>query len=75
MGFLGYVVLGVPSGRSMIKFEGGYTVETVFDGIKLGIGPYSVEVSSNGELFVLDSENSNMYKISMPFSRCKLPFP
>ncbi|GLU02037.1 hypothetical protein SLE2022_193100 [Rubroshorea leprosula] len=63
----------VPSGRSMIKFEGGYTVETVFDGIKLGIEPYSVEVSPNGELFVLDSENSNIYKISMPFSRYSRP--
>lgn len=64
----------VPAGRSMMKFEGGYTVETVFDGSKLGIEPYSVEVSPSGELMVLDSENSNIYKISTPLSRCKLSF-
>lgn len=59
------------SSRSMMKFEGGYTVDTVFDGSKLGIEPHSVEVSPSGELLVLDSENSNIYKISMPLSRCK----
>lgn len=56
----------------MMKFESGYTVETVFDGSKLGIEPFAVEVSPNGELLVLDAENSNIYKISMPLSRCKL---
>ena len=55
----------------MMKFESGYTVETVFDGSKLGIDPYSVEVSPTGELLILDAENSNIYKISMPLSRCK----
>lgn len=55
----------------MMKFESGYTVETVFDGSKLGIDPYSVEVSPSGELLILDAENSNIYKISMPLSRCK----
>ncbi|CAL5325739.1 unnamed protein product [Camellia sinensis] len=59
------------SSRSMMKFEGGYNVETVFDGSKLGIDPYSVEVSPTGELLVLDSENSNIYMISTPLSRCK----
>lgn len=57
-----------------MKFEVGYTVETVFDGSKLGIEPYSVEVAPSGELLVLDSENSNMYKISTPLSRCKILF-
>ncbi|XVE67957.1 hypothetical protein DITRI_Ditri09bG0029600 [Diplodiscus trichospermus] len=61
------------SSRSMVKFEGGYTVETVFDGSKLGIEPYSVEVSPSGDLLVLDSENSNIYKISMPLSRYSRP--
>ncbi|OMO88225.1 hypothetical protein CCACVL1_08515 [Corchorus capsularis] len=61
------------SSRSMMKFEGGYTVETVFDGSKLGVEPFSVEVSPSGELFVLDSENSNIYKISMPLSRYSRP--
>ncbi|XP_022751893.1 uncharacterized protein LOC111300529 [Durio zibethinus] len=61
------------SSRSVMKFEGGYTVETVFDGSKLGIEPFSVEVSPSGELLVLDSENSNIYKISMPLSRYSRP--
>ncbi|KAE8689320.1 putative inactive receptor kinase [Hibiscus syriacus] len=61
------------SSRSMMKFEGGYTVETVFDGSKLGIEPFSVEVSPNGDLLVLDAENSNIYKISMPLSRYGRP--
>lgn len=59
---------------SMIKFEGGYVVETVFDGSKLGIEPYSVGVSPGGELLILDAENSNVHKISTPFSQCKLSF-
>lgn len=59
------------SGRSMMKFESGYTVETVFDGSKLGIEPYSVEVTQSGELLVLDSVNSNIYRISLPLSRCE----
>lgn len=74
MGFVGFDFSAVSSSRSMMKFEGGYTVETVFDGSKLGIEPYSVDVSPSGELLVLDSENSNIYKISTPLSRCKLFF-
>ena len=54
-----------------MKFENGYTVETVFDGSKLGIEPYSIEVLPNGELLILDSENSNIYKISSSLSLCK----
>nr|GMC62110.1 uncharacterized protein LOC109180484 [Ipomoea batatas] len=30
---------------SRIKFEKGYNIETIFDGNKLGVEPYSVEVS------------------------------
>lgn len=59
------------TGRPMMRFESGYTVETVFDGSKLGIEPYSVEVSSSGDLLVLDSANSNLYKISSSLSQCK----
>ncbi|KAI3665946.1 hypothetical protein L6452_44581 [Arctium lappa] len=59
--------------RSMMKFEDGYTVETVFDGSKLGIEPYSVEVTPTGELLVLDSQNSNIHKVSTGFSRYRLP--
>ncbi|KAH1264370.1 hypothetical protein HKD37_01G000285 [Glycine soja] len=54
--------------KSMMKFESGYTVETVFDGSKLGIEPYAVEVLPNGELLILDSANSNIYRISSSLS-------
>nr|XP_043616548.1 uncharacterized protein LOC122588485 [Erigeron canadensis] len=64
--------MGVPS-RSMVKYEGGYSVETVFDGSKLGIEPYSVEVTSSGEILVLDSQNSNVYKVSTPLSTYSRP--
>ncbi|KAL7608791.1 hypothetical protein Lser_V15G13165 [Lactuca serriola] len=62
------IALVIPS-RSRMKFESGYTVETVFDGSKLGIEPYSVEVTQSGELLVLDSQNSNIHKVSTPLSR------
>ncbi|TKY69844.1 argonaute 1B [Spatholobus suberectus] len=60
-------------GKSMMKFESGYTVETVFDGSKLGIEPYAVEVLHNGELLILDSVNSNIYRISSPLSLYSRP--
>jgi hypothetical protein len=50
----------------MVKYEGGYTVETVFDGSKLGIEPYAVEVTQGGELLVMDSMNNNIYRIALP---------
>ncbi|KAE8687408.1 NHL domain-containing protein isoform 2 [Hibiscus syriacus] len=56
------------TGRSMVKFESGYSVETVFDGSKLGIEPHTVEVLPNGELLILDSANSNLYRISASLS-------
>ncbi|KAL3337139.1 hypothetical protein AABB24_029678 [Solanum stoloniferum] len=61
------------SGRPMMKFESGYSVETVFDGSKLGIEPYSVEIMSSGELLILDSANSNLYKISSSLSQYTRP--
>lgn len=63
----------VPPGRPMMKFESGYTVETVFDGSKLGIEPHTVEVLPNGELLILDSANSNLYKISSSLSQYTRP--
>ncbi|KAL1824604.1 hypothetical protein ACET3Z_011382 [Daucus carota] len=61
------------SSRSLVKFEGGYTVETLFDGSKHGIEPYSVELSPTGDILVLDCENSNLYKISTPLSQYSRP--
>jgi hypothetical protein len=63
----------VVSGKTGMRFESGYSVETVFDGSKAGIEPYSVSMSPDGELLVLDSENSNIYRISPPLSRCMFP--
>ncbi|WVZ12845.1 hypothetical protein V8G54_017375 [Vigna mungo] len=54
--------------KSMMKFESGYSVETVFDGSKLGIEPYAVEVLPDGDLLILDSVNSNIYRISSSLS-------
>ncbi|VFQ91903.1 unnamed protein product [Cuscuta campestris] len=56
-----------------MKFESGYTVETVFDGSKVGIEPFSVEVSPAGEVLILDYQNSNIYKTSSPLSRNSRP--
>jgi hypothetical protein len=61
------------AGRSMVKYEGGYAVETVFDGSKLGIEPHDVEVTPSGELLVLDSMNSNVYRVQLPLSRYSRP--
>jgi hypothetical protein len=55
----------------MVRYEGGYAVETVFDGSNLGIEPYAVEVTPAGELLVLDSMNSNVYRVQLPLSRCE----
>lgn len=70
MGFMRFIYAAI-TGRPMMKFESGYTVETVFDGSKLGIEPYSVEVLPSGDLLILDSANSNIYRISASLSLCK----
>ncbi|XP_042066376.1 uncharacterized protein LOC121809685 [Salvia splendens] len=61
------------SGRPMIKFEGGYNVETVFDGSKLGIEPYTLQVLPDGDLLILDSANSNLYRIASSLSLYSRP--
>ncbi|KAI7725351.1 hypothetical protein M8C21_029699, partial [Ambrosia artemisiifolia] len=64
------------SGRPLMKFESGYNVETVLDGSKLGIEPHALHLLPHGELLLLDSANSNLYKISSSslslYSRPKL---
>ncbi|XP_028553595.1 uncharacterized protein LOC110092052 [Dendrobium catenatum] len=50
-------------------FENGYFVETLVDGNKLGIVPYTIRVSPEGELFAVDSENNNIVKITPPLSQ------
>ncbi|XP_039012724.1 uncharacterized protein LOC120142024 isoform X2 [Hibiscus syriacus] len=61
------------TGRPMMKFEGGYTVETVFDGSKLGIEPHTVENLPSGDLLILDSANSNLYRMCSSLSLYSRP--
>ncbi|WVZ81606.1 hypothetical protein U9M48_028961 [Paspalum notatum var. saurae] len=61
------------AGRSMVRYEGGYAVDTVFDGSKLGIEPHAVEVTPAGDLLLLDSINSNIYSVHLPLSRYSRP--
>ncbi|GAB2221523.1 hypothetical protein Drorol1_Dr00012707 [Drosera rotundifolia] len=53
---------------SLIKFEGGYNIKTLFKGNRFGIDLYSVHDTPTGELLILDSTNSNLYKVSTPLS-------
>lgn len=55
--------------RNFPQFESGYMVETVLEGNNLGIDPYTIEVSPDGELLVLDSVNSNIFRLTPPLSR------
>lgn len=55
--------------RNFPQFESGYMVETVLEGNKLGIDPYTIEVSPDGDLLVLDSVNSNIFRLTPPLSR------
>ncbi|KAL9256643.1 hypothetical protein AKJ16_DCAP04498, partial [Drosera capensis] len=61
----GLRVSGVTS-RSLIKFEGGYNIKPLFEGNRLGIDPYSVHATPTGDLLILDSTNSNLYKLQIP---------
>ena len=56
----------------VIQFENGYLVETVVEGNALGVVPYAIKVSKEGELFAVDSENSNIVRITPPLSQCML---
>lgn len=55
-----------------IQFESGYLVETIVEGNEIGMVPYKIRVSEDGELFAVDSVNSNVVKVSPPLSRCML---
>ncbi|KNA04827.1 hypothetical protein SOVF_196090 [Spinacia oleracea] len=53
----------------VVQFEKGYLVETVVEGNALGVLPYSIRVSEDGELFAVDSEASNIVRITPPLSQ------
>lgn len=56
----------------VVQFENGYLVETVVEGNALGVVPYSIRIAEDGELFAVDSDNSNVVRITPPLSQCIL---
>lgn len=59
---------------NFLQFEEGYLVETVVEGNELGVVPYKIRVSEDGELFAVDAINSKIVRITPPLSQCKLFF-
>ncbi|KAL7087517.1 hypothetical protein ACP275_13G071900 [Erythranthe tilingii] len=57
------------SDGNLLQFEDGYLVETVVEGNELGVVPYSIRVSQDGELFAVDAVNSNIVRITPPLSQ------
>lgn len=57
------------SDGNVLQFENGYLVETVVEGNALGVVPYSIRISQDGELFAVDVENSNIVRITPPLSQ------
>lgn len=58
-----------------LQFEDGYIVETVVKGNELGIIPYRIRISQEGELFAVDADKSNIVRITPPltqYSRARL---
>ncbi|XP_021769771.1 uncharacterized protein LOC110734021 [Chenopodium quinoa] len=53
----------------VVQFESGYLVETIVEGNAIGVVPYSIRVSHDGELFAVDSEGSNIVRITPPLSQ------
>lgn len=71
MGVLMYFVDSLFSDGNVLQFENGYVVETVVEGNEIGVIPYRIRVSEeDGELFAVDSINSNIVRITPPLSQC-----
>lgn len=68
-----FFILCICVDEDVLQFEYGYLVETVVEGNELGVMPYSIRVSQDGELFAVDETNSNIVKITPPLSHCKTP--
>ena len=62
--------IAASGGKSMVKYECGYTVEKILDYSKLGIEPYSMEVTQGSEILIMDS---NIYSMALPLSRDSRP--
>lgn len=59
---------------NVLEFENGYLVETVVEGNEIGVVPYKIRVSDDGELYAVDEVNSNIMKITPPLSQCKISY-
>ncbi|KAF8025855.1 hypothetical protein BT93_F2631 [Corymbia citriodora subsp. variegata] len=57
------------SDGNALQFENGYLVETVVQGNAIGMVPYKIRVSDDGELYAVDEINSNIVKITPPLSQ------
>ncbi|XP_027774431.1 uncharacterized protein LOC107026459 isoform X1 [Solanum pennellii] len=57
------------SDGNFLQFEEGYLVETVVEGNELGVVPYKIRVSEDGELFAVDAINSKIVRITPPLSQ------
>ncbi|GAV60700.1 NHL domain-containing protein [Cephalotus follicularis] len=57
------------SDGNIIQFEDGYLVETVVEGNEIGVVPYQIRVSEDGELYAVDEVNNNIVKITPPLSQ------
>lgn len=57
------------SDGNFLQFEEGYLVETVVGGNELGVVPYKIRVSEDGELFAVDAINSKIVRITPPLSQ------
>ena len=56
--------------ENVLQFEDGYLVETVVKGNAIGVVPYKIRLSEDGELYAVDEVNSNVVKITPPLSQC-----
>ncbi|XP_062170119.1 uncharacterized protein LOC133875875 isoform X3 [Alnus glutinosa] len=57
------------SDGNVLQFENGYLVETVVEGNEIGVVPYRIRISEDGELFAIDEVNSKVVRITPPLSQ------
>ena len=65
-----FVAFCFSTDENVLQFEDGYLVETVVEGNAMGVVPYNIRLSEDGELYAVDEVNSNVVKITPPLSQC-----
>lgn len=65
-----FVAFYFATDENVLQFEDGYLVETVVEGNTMGVVPYNIRLSEDGELYAVDELNSNVVKITPPLSQC-----